>query len=67
MDSRTDGSLDRYQLYQSGQIDATFSRYSPRDALCCASRTSRVFFQLKMQNNQPVLVPSLPAMTYPNE
>ena len=67
MDSRTDGSLGRYQLYQSGQIDAIFSRYSPRDALCCASRTSRVFFQLETLNEQPVLVPSLPATTYPNE
>lgn len=66
MYSRTDGNLIRYELYQEGQIDATFSRYTADDALCCASRISRLFYKIKTQDNHPVLVPNLPADTSPN-
>lgn len=63
MDSRTDGSLSAYHLYREGYIDATFSRYTPEDPLCCPSQQSRVFYEIEMQNDRPVLVPQLPADT----
>ncbi len=66
MDSRTDGSIGNYDLYREGYISATFARYVPEDPLCCPSRQSRVFYQVEMQNNRPVLVPRLPADTTSN-
>lgn len=66
MNSRTDGSLSEYHLYREGYIDATFSRYTPQDALCCPSQQSRIFYEIEMQNDRPVLVPSLPADTHSN-
>jgi hypothetical protein len=64
MDSRTDGSLLNLNLYREGLIDASFKRYAPDDPLCCASKKSRIFYEVKMQNGQPVLVPKLPADTF---
>lgn len=63
MNSRTDGSLTRYDLYREGYINATFSRYTPEDPLCCPSRQSNLFYEVEMQNEHPVLVPKLPATT----
>lgn len=64
MDSRTDGSLVDYNVYREGMIDATFNRYSPEDALCCASRESRIFYEVEDTAEGPVLRPQLPANTY---
>jgi hypothetical protein len=64
MDSRTDGSLVDFNLYRDGMIDATFNRYLPEDALCCASRESRIFHAVETTNEGAVLVPQLPANTY---
>lgn len=64
MDARTDGSLFDYTLYREGMIDATFNRYQPDDALCCASRESRIFYAVESTDEGPVLVPQLPANTY---
>lgn len=63
MDSRTDGSVFNVVLYGEGSISASFNRYAPEDALCCASRESSIFYQVENQNGSPVLVPQLPANT----
>jgi hypothetical protein len=63
MNSRSDGSLFDMDLYREGYIDASFNRYKPSDALCCASAESRVFYTVEMQDDLPVLVPRLPADT----
>jgi hypothetical protein len=41
--------------------DASFNRYQPGDAQCCASRESRLFYEVDTSTNPPVLVPQLPA------
>ncbi len=63
MDSRTDGNLIEYNLYREGYIDATFSRYTTTDAMCCPSQQSRLFYQIKEQNGSIILMPQLPADT----
>lgn len=63
MDSRTDGSLFRLNLYREGLIDASFNRYTPDDALCCASGESRIFYEVNLKTNTPLLVPKFPADT----
>lgn len=67
MNSRTDGSLVNFNLYRENYIVATFNRYTPQDALCCASGQSRVIYQLDVTGNQPILVPKLPAETNSTE
>jgi hypothetical protein len=64
MDSRTDGSLIDFHLYRDGYIDASFNRYAPEDAMCCASQKSRTFYEVNNKTNPPLLVPKLPADTY---
>lgn len=66
MDSRSDGSLGRVNLYRDGSLDATFNRYTPEDPLCCPSSSSRIFYEVKEENGKSVLVPQLPAETTPN-
>lgn len=66
MDSRTDGSLIDATLYREGYIGASFNRYAPEDALCCASRSSSLVYQVEEQDGHSVLVPQLPAETNPN-
>jgi hypothetical protein len=63
MDSRTDGSLFDLNLYGDGRLDASFNRYAPEDALCCASGESRLFYEVDTTGDNPVLVPQLPADT----
>jgi hypothetical protein len=65
MDARTDGSLVDFSLYREGFMDATFNRYKPDDAQCCASSESRLFYEVDTSTTPPVLVPQLPANTYP--
>lgn len=64
MNSRTDGSLIDLNLYAEGKIDTSFNRYTPEDALCCASQQSRLFYEVDSSMNPPVVVPQLPANTY---
>lgn len=64
MNSRTDGSLFKLNLYREGSIDASFNRYGPGDPQCCASRESRLFYKVDTKTNPPLLVPQLPADTY---
>lgn len=64
MDSRTDGSLFELDLYREGMIDASFNRYQPGDAQCCASRESRIFYEVDTTGDNPVLMPRLSADTY---
>lgn len=64
MDSRTDGSLVRFDLYREGSIDAVFNRYDPGDALCCGSGESRLFYSVERREASPLLIPQLPADTY---
>jgi hypothetical protein len=66
MDSRTDGSLITADLYREGYLSASFNRYAPEDALCCASRQSLVFYEVERQGDRPVVVPQLPASTSPS-
>lgn len=66
MDSRTDGNVFDVNLYREGYISASFNRYAPEDALCCASRESLVFYEVKTEGSTPVLVPQLPADTTPS-
>ena len=63
MDSRTDGSSYGLNLYREGFIGASFNRYKPDDALCCASGESRLFYEVDTSTTPPVLVPQLPADT----
>lgn len=70
MDSRTDGSLFDFNLYGEGKLSASFNRYAPDDALCCASGESGLFYEVDTTQAVPVLVPQLPASTTertPNE
>lgn len=63
MNSRTDGSLFNVDLYAEDLLNAAFNRYSPEDALCCASAESNVFYEIEATAEGPVLVPQLPAYT----
>jgi len=66
MDSRTDGSLFSFDLYTEDSINASFNRYAPDDALCCASGQSLLFYTVEVEANTPVLTPRLPADTMAN-
>jgi hypothetical protein len=66
MDSRTDGSLISVDLYREGYLSASFNRYTPEDALCCASQSSFLFYEVDMVEGAAVLVPQFPASTSPN-
>ena len=44
MNSREDGALDRVTISDSGEITATFLRYTQSDALCCPSRLSTAVY-----------------------
>ncbi len=63
MNSRTDGSMFKLNLYREGMIDASFNRYSPDDAQCCASRESRLFYRVEEENNSSILRAQFPAQT----
>ncbi|MEM9120669.1 MAG: LppP/LprE family lipoprotein [Cyanobacteria bacterium P01_F01_bin.56] len=63
MDSRTDGSLFNVFLYSNDLLNASFNRYGPEDALCCASAESNLFYEIEETTEGAVLVPQLPAAT----
>lgn len=52
MQSREDGSLSDFQLWND-HISVTFTRYSTRDALCCPSRLSSVYFGISDKTLKP--------------
>jgi hypothetical protein len=64
MDSRTDGSVFSVDLYGADELSAQFNRYEPSDPLCCASRESRVFYEIQTEGDTVILVPNLPAATF---
>jgi heat shock protein HslJ len=47
MDSRSDGALSRVTLQDNRRLIAEYARYDAKDALCCASRTASVVFELE--------------------
>ena len=55
MNSREDGALTRVSISASGNILATFSRYSRTDALCCPSRESHAVYALVQGNGNLTL------------
>jgi heat shock protein HslJ len=63
MDSRTDGALARVSLQGPTQLTAEYLRYETSDALCCASRTTSVTFQIAP--DRP-LIRAVSASTSPN-
>ena len=63
MDSRTDGALSRVSFETGTRLNAQYLRYAPGDALCCASRTTNVVFEIS--GDRPVIAPTLVA-TVPN-
>ena len=68
MDSRTDGALTNLNLTSPTGISAEFVRYNQSDALCCPSRISNVFYELK-RDDVPDLMPTsieTNATTQPN-
>lgn len=66
MDARTDGSSQPVTLFRPSQINASFSRYTASDALCCPSSTSFVTYELQRQGDRPLLVP-MTVTTSPNK
>jgi hypothetical protein len=57
MSPRTDGTLLEARLTDDGVIVAGFSRYTPKDPLCCPSRYSSVSYRIEHQGASPFLVP----------
>ncbi len=57
MDSRTDGAGDLARLQSRDQLQASFQRYGPNDALCCPSSTTSVSYSIDRSGAAPVLVP----------
>jgi hypothetical protein len=57
MMSRNDGSIGAVRLASDGTIDAGFSRYTDKDALCCPSSTVTVRYRLDQKATSPVVVP----------
>ena len=56
MSSRTDGALSESQFTEKDRIQATFSRYSDRDSLCCPSHVSEAEFVIRDVNGRPVVL-----------
>ena len=58
MDSRTDGAANDVNLWTATQVGATFSRYTPDDALCCPSGSTTVSYTIEETADGPVLNPT---------
>jgi hypothetical protein len=66
MDSRTDSSLGgAIRLSPDDQIDAGFSRYQDKDALCCPSSHVTVRYRIDRKTTRPVVVPVSVRVTRP--
>ena len=57
MNSRTDGVFTEIRLNSPTNISAEFVRYTQTDALCCPSRISNIFYELK-RDDVPDLLPT---------
>ena len=57
MDSRTDGALSRVSFESGSRLNVQYLRYALTDALCCASRTTSVIFEIS--GDKPVIQPTL--------
>lgn len=55
MDARTDGAIGRVYLQSANRLMAEYTRYAPKDPLCCPSRTTTVVFEVA--NDTPVVRP----------
>jgi LppP/LprE lipoprotein len=58
MNSRTDGTMDPFELSRPDELDIAFSRYKASDPLCCASGQTFVSYEIKRVEGRPLLVPS---------
>ena len=66
MDSRADSSLGgAVRLSPDDQIDAGFSRYQDKDALCCPSSHVTVRYRIDRKSTPPVVVPVNVRVTRP--
>jgi LppP/LprE lipoprotein len=65
MNARSDGALFQTDIETPSRLKAQFSRYTPQDALCCASRTSEVTYRIDVANKTPLVVP-IQVRTYAN-
>jgi hypothetical protein len=66
MDSRTDSSLGgAIRVSSDDQIDAGFSRYQDKDALCCPSSHVTVRYRIDRQSTPHVVVPVNVRVTRP--
>lgn len=63
MESRADGALSRVFLQSDKQLTAEYLRYAATDPLCCASRTTRVEFEIAGDGS---VVRPVSASTSPN-
>lgn len=61
MQSRSDGSLFEFEVIREGRIHAAFNRYLPDDPQCCASGSARLYYEVDVTADPPVLVPQFPA------
>ena len=64
MNSRSDGNLIQTSIQTPFRLRAEFSRYTAKDALCCASKTSEVIYRIDQANKRPLVVP-IQVRTYP--
>jgi len=64
MNSRSDGNLIQTSIQTPFRLRAEFSRYTAKDPLCCASKTSEVIYRIDQANKRPLVVP-LQVRTYP--
>jgi hypothetical protein len=53
--ARSDGHLGEVTVSDSGEVRATFRRYSPKDPLCCPSRESVAFYSVAREGSTYVL------------
>lgn len=57
MNSRTDGTMDPFDLTRPDELNVAFSRYKQSDPLCCASGQAFVTYKIKTVEGKPLLVP----------
>jgi hypothetical protein len=58
MDSRADGSVTQWRLYDATTIAAEFARYKDSDPLCCPSAKTGVMYSITGGAKQPLLAPT---------
>ena len=58
MDSRADGSVSQWRLYDATTVAAEFARYKDSDPLCCPSGKTSVTYAISGGAKEPLLAPS---------